>query len=84
MDGWMGTILRVDLSSGKISKETLDKKLRENYIGGRGINSRILFDEVKGGIDPLGPENRLIFGTSPLTGTGLVTSGRYTVTAKSR
>ena len=47
------------------------------------MNSRLLFDEVEPGIDPLGPENKLFFGTSPLTGTGLITSGRIHVTAKS-
>jgi len=82
MYGWAGTILRVDLSSGKIEKEPLSEELRHNYLGGRGINSRILYDEVKPGIDPLGPENRLIFGAGLLTGT-LTASGRFTVTAKS-
>jgi len=47
------------------------------------VNSRFLYDEVRPGIDPLGPENKLFFGTSPLTGTGLLTSGRIHVTAKS-
>jgi len=83
MYGWAGTILRVDLSSHKVEKEPLSEYLRLNYLGGRGVNSRLLYEEVKPGIDALGPENRLIFGVSPLTGTGLVTSGRSHVTAKS-
>ncbi len=83
MYGWAGRILRVNLSSGKIDIEEHPEDLRHNFLGGRGTNSRLLFNEVKPGIDPLGPENKLFFGTSPLTGTGLVTSGRIHVTAKS-
>jgi len=82
MYGWMGTILRVDLTSGKIEKEPLSKELRRNYIGGRGINSRILYDEVKPGTDGLDPKNVLIFGTGPITGLP-VASGRLTITAVS-
>jgi len=83
MYGWMGTILWVDLTSGKIEKEPLSDKLRLNYIGGRGINSRILYDSVKPGVDPLSPENVLIFGTGPVVGTIAPSAARITVTAKS-
>jgi len=82
MYGWMGTILRVDLTSGKVEKETLGEELRRNYIGGRGINVKILYDEVKPGIHGLDPGNVLIFGTGPLTGTSLA-SGRINITAMS-
>lgn len=81
--GWAGTILRVDLTKGKIVKQPLDKYLAKNFIGGRGINSKILFDETEVGIDAFSPENLLIFGTGPLNGTLSPNSGRYTVTAKS-
>lgn len=83
MYGWTGRILRVNLSDRKISIEESSDSLRHDFIGGRGMNSRILYKEVRPGIDPLGPENKLIWGNSPLTGTGLVTSGRIHVTAKS-
>lgn len=83
MDGWMGTILRVNLSSGKIEKELLSDELRLNYIGGRGINSRILYKEVKPGVDALSGDNVLIFGTGSLVGTIAPSSGRMTITAKS-
>jgi len=83
MYGWVGTLLRVNLTDRKIRKEEYPRALRQQFIGGRGVNSRLLYDEVKPGIDPLGPENKLFFGTSPVTGTGLVTSGRIHVTAKS-
>ena len=69
MYGWMGTILQVELSSGKIEKEPLSDNLRLNYVGGRGINSRILYDSVGPEVDALSPENRLIFGTGTVVGT---------------
>ncbi len=80
MYGWTGTILRVDLTSGKIKKEPLSEELRRHYLGGRGINVRILYDEIKPGTDAFDPENILIFGTGPLTGT-MVASGRLNITA---
>ena len=83
MDKKRGTILRVDLSSGKIEKEPLGEDLRVKYIGGRGINSRLLFDEVGPEVDPLSPENRLIFGTGPFSGTKAPSIVRFTVTARS-
>jgi len=81
--GWAGTILRVDLSSGTISKEPLSKALMTSFIGGRGINSKMLYDEVTPGIEPLSPENRIIFGAGPLTGTLVPSSSRLTITSKS-
>jgi len=82
MYGWMGTILKVDLSSCVIEKEPLSEELRLNFIGGRGINGRILYNEVKPEVDGLDPANRLIFGTGPLTGT-MLPSGRLNLTTKS-
>lgn len=81
--GWQGRILRVDLSSGKITKEPLSEGLVRNFIGGRGVNSKILFDETGPDTNPLGPENRLIIGTGPITGTNVLGTGRFTITAKS-
>ncbi|MFA4837725.1 MAG: aldehyde ferredoxin oxidoreductase N-terminal domain-containing protein, partial [Dehalococcoidia bacterium] len=83
MYGWAGTMLDIDLSSGKIKKEPLDRSLGKDYLGGRGINSRILFSEVRPGIDAASPENVLIFGTGPLGGTIAPSSNRMSVTAKS-
>jgi len=83
MYGWMGTILRVDLSSGKIEKEPLGQELRLGYIGGRGINSRLLYDSVGPEVEPLTEENVLIFGTGTVVGTVAPSAGRITVTAKS-
>lgn len=81
--GWAGTILRINLTTGQIKKQPLPKELALNYIGGRGFNSKILYDEVPPGVDPLGPENKLIFGVGPCNGTIVPCSGRWTATAKS-
>jgi len=82
MYGWMGIILRVDLTSGAIRKEPLCEELGRNYIGGRGINVRLLYDHVRPGTDGFSPENPLIFGAGPLSGT-MVASGRLNITAMS-
>jgi len=81
--GYAGRILRVDLTRGETFVEPLTRELAENYIGGRGINVKFLYDEVKAGIDPLSPENKLIVGTGPLTATLAPSSGRYNLTTKS-
>ena len=83
MYGWCGRILYVDLSRRKISKKPLPKDLISRFIGGRGINAKLLWDLSKPGIDPLSPENPLIVGTGPLTGTIVPLTGRTTVTTKS-
>ena len=81
--GWAGKILDVDLTRGKVEKKPLDETLALRFIGGRGFNNWLLFKDVKPGVDPLGPENVLIFGTGPTTGTLLPGAGRFTVTSKS-
>ena len=83
MYGWAGQRLKVYLTEGKIVKEPLPDDLRLNYIGGRGFNSKTLFDELKPGIDPLGPENIFMVGIGPLNGTVMPASARWTVTSKS-
>ncbi len=83
MYGWTGTILRVNLTSGEVTRETLNEKLAHQYIGGRGLNLKYLYDETKAGIDPLGPDNKLIFGVGPACGTVIPGSQRWTVTTKS-
>ena len=77
-----GKILRIDLSTGKMTKEPLDESLARNFIGGRGIASKILYDELPAGTDPLSPDNKLIFSAGPLTGTSAPTGGRYMVVTK--
>ena len=81
--GYNGKLLRINLSSGRIVEEKLADKLVEHYLGGRGIASKILVDELKANIDPLGPENKIIFITGPLTGTEIPTTSRLCISAKS-
>ena len=82
-DGYMGRIGFVDLASGEIREEKLDPALARDYIGGYGLGVRVLFENQKKGIDPLGPENILGFTTGPLTGTKTPTGGRYMAVCKS-
>lgn len=82
MHGYAGKFLRINLSSGAIQKENLSADLIE-YIGGTGFCARILFDELKAGIDPLGPENKCIIATGPLSATMFSQGGRYMMAAKS-
>ena len=81
--GYLGKLLTVDLSTGKMTEETPNEKLLRDFIGGYGIGARLLYDRQKAGVDPLGPDN--IFGliTGPLTGTPAPASTRYTAVAKS-
>lgn len=83
MKGYMGKILRVDLTKGKIEEQKLDETLARNFIGGSGLGTKILYDETGAETDPLGPENRLIFMTGPFAATPIITSGRHQVVTKS-
>lgn len=82
-NGYWGKILRVDLSSGRISTDLPDEKFYRKYLGGRGIVAHYLLKEVPSKCDPLGPENILVFAPSVLTGTGIPGSGRNSAGAKS-
>jgi aldehyde:ferredoxin oxidoreductase len=81
--GYTGKILRVDLSAGKISTDILDALFCRKYLGGSGFATYYLLKELKPGIDPLGPDNKLIFSLGPITGTSYVGSGRNSICAKS-
>ncbi|MDP2968911.1 MAG: aldehyde ferredoxin oxidoreductase family protein [Deltaproteobacteria bacterium] len=81
--GYAGKMLRVDLSTGMVKTEKLDSDFALRTIGGRGMNSRRLFLELKKDVDPLSPENLLILGVGPLTGSYLTASAYFTFTAKS-
>ncbi len=83
MFGWVGKILRVDLTSGSLKTEDLNPALARHYVGARGLGTKILYDEMDPTADALGPENKLLFVTGPLTGTGAISSGRYNVVTKS-
>ena len=72
---WTRKILRVDLTSGSCTTEDLNMQWAKDYLGQRGLASKYLTEEVDPTCDALGPENKLIFGTGPLTGTMASTSG---------
>src|SRR5665648_1209546 len=79
LGGYMGKILRVNLTTGKTSEEPLNEEIARKFIGARGYGAKIIFDEVSHNTDPLGSENKLIFATGPLTLTTAPTGGRYNV-----
>jgi aldehyde:ferredoxin oxidoreductase len=79
---YQGKILRVNLSKGEISTEDLDFELAKKYLGGRGLATKIFYDEVGPKVDPFSEENKIIFATGLLTGTTAPTGGRYMVVTK--
>ena len=81
--GYMGKMLFVNLSDGKIREEDLSEDLARRFIGGYGIGARVLLERMKPGVDPLGPDNILGIGTGPFTGTGTVSTCRFTTMGKS-
>ncbi len=81
--GWAGRVLRVDLTENKISKEPLPASWGEQFLGGSGINDWILWNEVGPEVEPLSPDNRLIFGIGPLAGTIVPLGSRTHVTTRS-
>jgi len=83
MTGWMGKILRVNLSNSEINEEALDPQVARDFMGGRGLAIYYMLKEVDPNCDALGKENKLIMSTGPLTGTKAPTGGRYMVTTKS-
>ncbi|MBU0512969.1 MAG: 4Fe-4S binding protein [Chloroflexi bacterium] len=81
--GYAGQYLRVDLSSGEIQKLPLPVEWAENYLGGNGIGTKILWDEVPASVEPLAPGNKLILATGPLCGSPVPNSGRVEFIGKS-
>ena len=83
MKGWQGKYLRINLSNKKIKKEEYDIEFAHKWVGGRGFAIKILWDELKAGIDPLGPENKLIVALGPISGLPIPNTGKVVVAAKS-
>ncbi len=81
--GYMGKILRVNLTAKTATEEYLTAEMARNFIGGAGFGVKYLFDEVPAGTDALGPDNKLIFAVGPLSGTSAPCASRMAVTAKS-
>jgi len=83
MGGYSGKILRVELTTKQVNIEPLNMELARSYLSGRGLAGRILTDEVSSNADALSPENKLLFATGVLTGTGIPTSRRFMAVTKS-
>lgn len=81
--GYAGRVLEVDLGSRTFTFKPLDEEIARMYVGGKGYATRILYDMTEAGIDPLGPENVLIFATGPLNGSVAPQSNRFAVVTKS-
>jgi aldehyde:ferredoxin oxidoreductase len=78
-----GKILRVNLSSGKVTTESVPEKIAEDFIGGRGYGIRYLYDEITPGTDPLGEKNKLLMLNGPLAGTTAQAVSRWMTCTKS-
>ncbi|MCX6577542.1 MAG: aldehyde ferredoxin oxidoreductase family protein [Candidatus Aminicenantes bacterium] len=83
MNGWTGNFLRVNLSSKSAKKEAYSEEFAKKWVGGRGFAVKILYDEVKPGTDPLGPDNKFIVALGPIAGIPAPNTGKAVVAAKS-
>ncbi len=83
MTGWFEKVLDIDLNNRSYKVYPLNMEMARLFIGGRGLGARLLWDLVGPEVDPLSPENVLIFTNGPLTGTGYQTSNRFSVSTKS-
>ena len=80
---YMNQILRVNLNTKVCNNEPLDLNIAQKFLGGRGYAVKVLYDELKQGIDPLSPDNKIMIMTGPMTGTTSPTSSRWCMTFKS-
>jgi aldehyde:ferredoxin oxidoreductase len=79
---WTKKVLRVNLTKGTCTTEPLNMQWADQYLGQRGLATKYFVSEVSPKVDPLSPDNKLIFATGPLTGTMASTGGRYSVITK--
>jgi aldehyde:ferredoxin oxidoreductase len=83
LEGYMGRILRVDLSEKSITEEALNSEHVRKFIGGSGLGAKILYEETTEKTDPLGPGNILAYFTGPFGNNPIPCSGRHSIVAKS-
>lgn len=84
LGGYAGKILDVDLESGKLKDIPLEEEVLRMYLGGKGLGLKLIYDELRDGIQPFDSDNLLLFVTGPATGAKVPTSGRYHIlTSKS-
>lgn len=80
--GYVGKILRVDLSQRKIGEENLNEGILRKWVGGVGLAAKFLYEEVPPGVEWHDPRNRLIWTTGPLAGSGVYGAATFNVTSK--
>jgi len=83
MKGYAGKVAFVDLTSRLVTKESFQEKVYRSLIGGAGLGAKVLYERMKPGVDPLGPENMLGFLSGLLVGTTTPMATKYTVVTKS-
>jgi len=83
MKGFFGKLLRINLTTRSYIVEEIPEEILKTYLGGKGLGSYLLLENVRTGIDPLSEDNKLIFVAGPATGTGMWGSSRYGVYSKS-
>lgn len=83
MFGWTGRTIFVDLSSHSVTESRTGVKQAREYLGGRGFGIKLIYEFADPDVDPLSPDNPLVFATGPLTGTAAPMSGHYSITTKS-
>lgn len=83
MEGYQKNVLRVDLGEGTSRVEPLNMDWAKDYIGGKGLGIKYLYEELAPGTDPLSPQNKLILMTGPLTGTVVPCSGKLAIISRS-
>jgi len=81
--GYVGKVLRVNLSKGSYQVERVEEAIFEKYLGGRGIAAKIYFEEIAQEVRPLDEANKLIFMSGPLTGTIVPGSTKFQCATKS-
>lgn len=82
MYAYNGKVLRINLTDKTIKTEALDMDMAKKYIGGRGLGTKMMMDEVDPKVDALSPENKMFIVTGPMTGNPIATGGRYMVVTK--
>ena len=83
MYGWTGKLLRIDLTRKKAVIQDIEPAILKDFIGGRGLAIKILWDELPVGVDPFSPHNKLVIAAGPLSGLPAPSSGKLVVASKS-
>ena len=79
----MGKILRVNLTESELEEEPLSEDIARRYVGGKALSAKILFEELKPGVDPLGPDNKMVIATGVMGAIPFSGNSRFSVCAKS-